>query len=231
MSGMDKKTVVARQFDGLAARIVDLPCNSPVKVGIDGITASGKTMLADILALRVRALGRPVVRATIDGFHNPPDIRYQQGKDSPEGYFEDSFNYADLGRKLLGPLSAFDGQGLTLPTAVYDFRTNSDVTDEHAIFEADTILIFDGVMLFRQDIDPYWDYRIYVDARFQTGFVRGVPRDASSDEDQMEIGKKYLSRYFPGQRIYQAAAHPLERADLIVFNDDPKACVFKYSAP
>ena len=91
-------------------------------------------------------------------------------------------------------------------------------------------MLFDGVMLFRDEINRYWDYRVYVDARYQTGFIRGVPRDAISEEDQMIVGQKYLSRYFPGQRIYQAAAKPLAQADAIIFNDDPEACLIKYKA-
>ena len=53
-------------------------------------------MLADELAHRVTALGRPVIRASVDGFHNPRDHRYRRGRDSPEGYFHDSCDHAGL---------------------------------------------------------------------------------------------------------------------------------------
>jgi uridine kinase len=31
-----------------------------------------------------------------DGFHNPTAARYERGRYSPEGYFENSYNYAAL---------------------------------------------------------------------------------------------------------------------------------------
>jgi len=49
--------------------------------------------LADVLAAPLARLGRPVIRASIDGFHNPGAIRYARGKFSPEGYYFDSFDY------------------------------------------------------------------------------------------------------------------------------------------
>lgn len=228
--GKDNNAIIARQFETLAAKIAKLTSDRPVLVGIDGITASGKTTLADRLAVVIRELGRPVVRATIDGFHNPADIRYTRGKESAEGYYRDSFNYDALTNVLLKPLSRMSTDGGVLPIASYDFRQDGDVTDEHAQFTQDTILLFDGVMLFREEINQFWNYRVYVDARFQTCFVRGVPRDAASEEDQMIVGQKYLNRYFPGQRLYLASAKPLEQADAIVFNDDSEACVIRYNS-
>ncbi|MDP9260795.1 MAG: hypothetical protein M3O89_02360 [Actinomycetota bacterium] len=65
-------------LDAVAARIADLP--HPWRVGIDGVTASGKTTFADLLGERVG--GR---RMTIDDYHRPPQ----------QEYYPDSF---DLGR-------------------------------------------------------------------------------------------------------------------------------------
>ncbi len=43
----------------------------PVRVAIDGVGVSGKTVLADELADCLSGLGRSVIRASIDGFHRP----------------------------------------------------------------------------------------------------------------------------------------------------------------
>jgi len=177
----------------------------------------------------IEALGRPVVRASIDGYHNPAEVRYKQGKDSPQGYYDDSFNYDALVKTLLRPVSDMTTAPQELPIAAYDYRKDSKVKNRYANFQTGTIMLFDGVMLFRAEINDYWHYRIYVDARYETGFVRGVPRDAGNDEDQMIVGKKYLERYFPGERLYRASSHPLEKADVIIFNDDPETCVIKYT--
>jgi len=46
-----------------------------VRVGIDGVDGVGKSMFGDELAQVLAAAGRSVIRASIDGFHNPRAIR------------------------------------------------------------------------------------------------------------------------------------------------------------
>src|SRR5690242_2540174 len=75
------------------------------RIAIDGVDGSGKTTFANELAEVVANLGRSVIRASVDGFHNPSVIRYARGRQSPVGFFEDSYNYALLEQYLLNPLS------------------------------------------------------------------------------------------------------------------------------
>ena len=88
----------------LAALIAAIKLPHPVRVAIDGIDAAGKTTLADELVAPIEARGRPVIRASIDGFHRPRPARYERGANSPEGYYHDSFDYAALRAALLEPL-------------------------------------------------------------------------------------------------------------------------------
>src|SRR5947207_12522408 len=88
----------------LARRILEIKQPHPIRVAIDGIDAAGKTTLAEELVTFIQAHGRPVIRASIDGFHNPARIRHQRGPASPEGYYQDSFNYQALAESLLIPL-------------------------------------------------------------------------------------------------------------------------------
>src|SRR5262249_19722962 len=88
----------------LAARVVGVICPHPVRIAIDGVDGVGKTTLADELVDAVSAYNRSVIRASIDGFHNPRSDRYRLGRNSPEGYFRDSFNHSALISLLLAPL-------------------------------------------------------------------------------------------------------------------------------
>lgn len=88
-------------LENLAAQIA--PLQGRVIVAIDGIDGSGKTTFADELAPVLARRGRPVVRASVDGFHNSKAVRYQRGKCDPEGFFLDSYNYEALKRFLLDP--------------------------------------------------------------------------------------------------------------------------------
>src|SRR5438128_702151 len=91
-------------LEELARRILHIEQPYPVRVAIDGPDAAGKTTLAQELSPLIQARGRPVIRASIDGFHNPTRIRYSRGATSPEGYYYDSFNYHALTESLLAPL-------------------------------------------------------------------------------------------------------------------------------
>ena len=63
----------------VANNILDLQLHHPIRVAISGITASGKTTLANELAEELRRRKKEVVRTSIDNFHNPRSIRYRQG--------------------------------------------------------------------------------------------------------------------------------------------------------
>jgi uridine kinase len=73
-------------LDAVARRIAALP--RPARVGIDGVTASGKSTVADALSA---LLELPVLRVTIDDFHRPP----------PQEYYPSSFDFARFREHLL----------------------------------------------------------------------------------------------------------------------------------
>src|SRR5579859_7005639 len=106
----------------LADTLVSLQRSHPLRVAIDGIDASGKSTLADQLVPVIEQRGRPVIRASIDGFHRPRNQRYQQGPDSPAGYYEDSFDYAALQSSLLHPLGPRGSRHFR--RAIFDVRND-----------------------------------------------------------------------------------------------------------
>ena len=112
-------------LQSLAARILALPATRIVKVGIDGVDGAGKTTFSGELAQILSASGRPLITASVDGFHYPKSIRYRLGKDSPEGFFRDSYDYAALKTVLLDPLSP-GGTG-RYRTAIFDHRSDLPV--------------------------------------------------------------------------------------------------------
>lgn len=90
-------------LETVATQIVARHLDHPVRVAIDGPDGAGTTVFADELADFVRKTGRPVIRASIDGFHSPRAERSRRGELSPIGYFEDSFDYDSLCSLLLAP--------------------------------------------------------------------------------------------------------------------------------
>jgi len=218
----------SEMLDVLAGEITAIDRTHAVRVAIDGPTAAGKTMLADELASHIEQLGRPVIRLSIDGFHHPRAHRYHRGE-SPEAYYDDSFNYAAVRSHVLEPLGP-DGSGVYVP-AVFDFRTDSHIEAELAKAPDDAILLFDGVMLLRDELDDYWDYRIHVHVETATSADRAGRRDAEHHGSTESARQRYLGRYMPGQKHYAKHAHPHQRADAVIVNDDPQAPQLLRSAP
>ena len=72
-------------LDAVASRIAGLP--PPWRVGVDGVTAAGKTTVADALGKRLHA-----ARLSIDDFHRPP----------PHEYYPDSFDFPAFRRAVEG---------------------------------------------------------------------------------------------------------------------------------
>jgi uridine kinase len=212
---MSREELLAR----LAARIAAVRRDHPVRVAVDGVDASGKTTLANALTGPLEALGRTVIRASIDGFHNPASVRRARGPDSPEGYYRDSFDHAALVRILLEPFGP--GGSLRYRRAVFDFRSDSPVNARLETAAPDSILLFDGVFLLRPELRPYWDFSIFVRADFKTTLKRALDRDAGLFGTAHETKARYERRYIPGQMIYLEEAHPERNASVVVDNNDP----------
>ncbi|HEY6357192.1 MAG TPA: hypothetical protein VIX35_03045 [Vicinamibacterales bacterium] len=211
---MTRADVVAE----LASRMGRVRCPHPVRVAIDGVDAAGKTTLADALVAPLERAGRSVIRASIDGFHHPAAVRYQRGRSSPEGYFRDSFNYAQLLETLLAPLGP--GGGRRYRRAIFDFRLDQPVETPVEEASPDAVLLFDGVFLLRPELRPYWDFSIFVRAEFEVTVARAEARDHHLFGSTAHVRQRYAERYVPGQRLYLAEAQPELYASIVVENTD-----------
>lgn len=203
--------------ESLATRIVVLPQRA--SVAVDGIDASGKTTLANELAVSIEACGRPVIRASIDGFHRPRADRYRRGDASPEGYYLDAFDYPAVRQSLLQPLAP-GGSG-RYRHAVFDYRADRPLAEPEESAPPNAVLLMDGVFLQRPELVDLWDYRIFVEVPFEVALARAVERDLPLFGSVETVQARYAERYFPAQRLYFAAARPLEHAEAVVYNADP----------
>jgi len=206
-------------FNHLGEAILGYQKGSPILVGIDGVDASGKTTLADKLADRLEESSRQIIRASIDGFHNPKATRYRKGRNSPIGYYQDSFNHQLIIDELLRPLSSGD---LKYKEAAFDYRIDDEVDVPSKKADKDAILIMDGIFLFRPELLDYWDIRIFLHVGFDVTVPRAIERarDRESLSSVQEIIDQYSSRYVPGQKLYFQEAAPQEEADILIDNTD-----------
>ena len=205
-------------LERLALRIAGFIHPHPLRVAIDGVDAAGKTTFADELTSYLAGLNRMIIRASVDGFHNPSVVRYRQGRLSPVGYYEDSFDYAALCTRLLIPLGP--GGNREYKTAVFDYRTDNQLVNSHQVAAKNAILLLDGIFLHRPELVGYWDYSIFLDVRFEISIARAIQRNAERVDSDNELRKQYHQRYIPGQRLYLDAHHPAEKANMVIDNSD-----------
>ena len=183
-------------------------------VAIDGVDAAGKTMFAAKLSKELGKRNHVVIEASMDGFHNPRVIRYRMGRDSPEGYYRDSFNINAVKTLLIKPLR----DGHLYRAQAFDYKTDLATPFEGVLAEPDSILVFEGVFSLRPELRDLWGYKVYLEVSPEESLRRGVERDPGEKD---EIERKYRVRYLPGQELYKAEAKPHEVADIIVDYNEP----------
>ena len=206
-----------RLLTRLAEAVGSVSVTHPTRVAVDGPPAAGKTTLADELADVLRAQGREVIRATIEGFLFPEAQRYRRGEYSSEGCYLDNHDYGALNRVLLDPLGP--GGDRRFQHAVYDRTTDTALSPPVTTADADAVLVFDGVFLFRPELIDRWDLRIFVSTAFDRTVDRALIREQAV-RSAADIERRWRERYIPSQQFYFAAVRPTDHADIVVHNDE-----------
>jgi uridine kinase len=145
-------------------------------------------MLTDELGQVLGTRGFEILRPSVDGFHHQPEHRYRQGEYSARGYYEDAYDYDAVIRLLTG------------------------------LLPENTILLFEGIFVFRSLINAYWDYRILVDIDAETSLTRSVIRDTGLIGTADVVRRKMEVRYEPAWQMYVAGENPERRADVMIDN-------------
>lgn len=211
VTGVQRSGTSAALFAELARR-VPARGEDRMLVAVDGVDGAGKTVFADQLATAIGALGRPVVRVSVDDFHQPRAVRYRRGRDSPEGFWLDSFDIGALIRELLDPLRA----GSPIRLRWHDLASDGHVDVPPVAVVPGTVVVIDGILLHRDELDGRWDLSVWLEVPFAITAARMAVRDGSpADPDHPA-----MRRYVQGQQLYLAACSPRDRADLVVDDTD-----------
>lgn len=200
---------------GRVAAAVDqlLQVSPRVLVGIDGPDAAGKTTFAERLSVE---LGGGVVRGSTDAFHNSVAVRRRRGELSPDGYYQDAFDYMAIVDELLEPFRA----GRTrVATSRYDYGKEAPIQVDVAV-PTRSVLVFDGVFLLREELRHYWTLSVYLSVSPEESLRRGAARDADLFGSEAEAKRRYTARYIPAQALYRAEAHPERLANVVVDNTE-----------
>jgi uridine kinase len=202
----------------LTQKIIALDSSRPIRVAIDGRTASGKTTLAGELSRAIEQVKRPVIRTSIDGFHRPRVERYARGRYSAEGYYHDARDLNAIVRLLLKPLG--EGGDRHYCTASFDLAGDVPLPLDFNIAESHAVLVVDGTFLQRPQLRSWWDFVIFVDTEETVAEQRGVARDAAHLGDTELATRLFAERYRPAFDLYVEEVDPKAEADAVFGNDD-----------
>jgi uridine kinase len=209
----DHKVPRERLVDLLATVIASLRRDWPVLVGIDGPDGAGKTVLANDVASNLRQRGGSVERISLDHFHRPAIERYQRGRDSPEGFYLDSFDVELFRRLVLGPLSPNGTRRFV--RAAFDHVSDQPVHIASEVAPSRAVVIIDGLFLHIPELRDVWDLSIFVTASPRERLRRMLERDGGG----RPAARRFWRRYAPGQELYVRDARPVERASIAIDNE------------
>jgi uridine kinase len=205
-------------IERLAAVICDLKLAHPIRVAVDGTTASGKSTLARELTDAVTTKGRQPIHLTMDGYHHPRQHRRQKGPLSAEGYYEDAYDFPAFVTNVLTPLGPQGDRQFR--ERIIDLATDQAINESAVLAPADAVLIVDGGFLQRQELADHWDYRIFVNTSFDVALARGLARDSAALGGEEAARTAYQARYHAAARLYILDRRPADTASVIVDNDD-----------
>ena len=189
----------------------------PLRVAVNGIEGVGKTYFAKDLVRHLNDNGQTAIHVTIDGFHHPKKIRYRQGRDSANGYYEDSYNEAAFVEKVL---KASQDDPPQITRAIHDLDTDEILALSPLTIRSDSILVTDGAYLFKPVYLPHWDFKIYLKTDFDTALERGIKRDEDLLGGKEAAREKFQLRYHKASEIYLEEINPVSLSDMVIDNTD-----------
>ena len=97
-----------------------------------------------------------------------------------------------------------------------DHTTVSTVAAPLETADDGAVLLFDGIFVHRPELVSYWDFTIFLDARFDVT----VPRNALRFSLSPDVGAEDNRRDVEGQKLYSEERGPRSLATMVVDNND-----------
>jgi uridine kinase len=205
-------------LDEVVRKIIERRANTPesrsLLVGVSGIDGCGKGYLAMQLQAHLALHGVIPTILNVDGWLNLPHKRFN--KDAlAVNFYKNAIRLDQFFSQLVLPLR--DRRSVHL---VADFveETASDYRKHSYDYKDVSVVLVEGIFLFKPQYRKYFDLAIWVDCSFPTALARAIDRAQEGLSPANTIAA-YETIYFPAQRIHLAQDKPRENADLIFENE------------
>ena len=186
-------------------------------VGVNGVDTSGKSFFAGRLATFLESKGEHVAVINLDDFHNPQAMR-MNGRNEIDAYINNAFDLNTLAYELLLPIRNTGKVSKTLE--LLDLDSDTYTLRRPYDIEQETLVILEGVLLYRSPIEDLIDFKIFLDISFNEVINRASIRDVPKYGAQFL--EKYREKYIPIQQWYLEECNPKGKSDIVVDNSDYK---------
>jgi uridine kinase len=190
-----------------------VPDTRSVLVGISGIDGCGKGYLARQFEARLALHGVTPAIVNVDGWLNLPEKRFDQSAPA-KNFYENAIRFDEFFKRLVLPLR--DRRSLYL-VAEFVEETASHYRKHTYDFKDVSVVLVEGIFLFKPQYRDYFDLTIWIDCSFPTALARAINR-AQEGLSAANTIAAYDTIYFPAQRIHLAHDNPREHADVIIEN-------------
>jgi uridine kinase len=206
-------------FNFIKERIIQIQKskNNAVRVAINGIEGTGKTVFCEKLTEFLNENKLTAVQISIDGYHNFKNIRYRQGRDSATGYYKDAYNEYQFVENVL---KSSQNHSPFYVEKIHNIETDEEIEPVKKYLTQKHILLTDGAYLFKEIYRNHWDLKIYLKTDFETAQKRGIERDIDLLGGFESTKEKYEKRYHAASRIYIDENKPTDLADIVIDNTD-----------
>jgi uridine kinase len=197
--------------------------HNPVRMVVDGLSATGKTTLAGEVRGFLETEGVPVLRASLDDFKRPWSESHLYDRVSGEGYYRNAYDHECIVAELLEPLNSVGDR--TVRTALRNPLTGLEPANAIHRVDRDVVLVVDGVFALRPELRTYWDLSVFLTMPFNLVLQRGADRDQAWEDSWECAAQLYRDRYIPSERLYIEEVDPMNHADFVFDMTDPTAPV------
>jgi uridine kinase len=205
-------------IDYIIRKILERRKNTPdtrsLLVGLSGIDGCGKGYVAGQLQAHLALRGVIPAILNVDGWLNLPQKRFAQGAPA-ENFYENAIRLDQFFSQLVVPLR--DRRSVHLEADFVE-ETASDYRKHIYDYQDVSVVLVEGIFLFKPPYRKYFDLAIWIDCSFPTALARAIDRAQEGMSPANTIAA-YDTIYFPAQRIHLARDKPRENADLILEND------------
>ena len=195
-------------------RRANIPNTRSLLVGVSGIDGCGKGYLATQLQAHLALHGVIPTILNVDGWLNLPHKRFDQTAPAVN-FYENAIRLDQFFSQLVVPLR--DRRSIRLEADFVE-ETASAYCKHTYDYKDVSVVLVEGIFLFKPQYREYFDLAIWIDCSFPTALARAIDR-AQEGLSPVNTIAAYDTIYFPAQRIHLAQDKPRENADLIFEND------------